>query len=498
MAFDPSFIVAGQQRAQPISFTDSLAKLGGLRLQQQQGHLNQLLIRDREQDLANQQTVREQEARTRADQEALRSGFNDPSIWELGADGVKTPNRAKLQAVVPGHLWPAVAASFQKQDEETAKTKKAMADARESQAKAQQAADDTIGAAFAGVAAAGYAPGSFAAHLDTLKANEIISPQAASMLAAKGKDPESIKGVVTEFLASSKTQRELGNTAAGHAETGRHNLVTEGQGAAGLTRQDAAQREAARHNRATEAEANARLAQSAGDKTELTAEGLDAAALMFSKTGQLPSLGMGDKTTRKAIINRAAALTPGLDLASAKADFGANSESLKGLQKQRDALGAFEATAIKNLDVFLNLAAKVPDTGSPALNQPLRHASERMFGGDTLTAYNTARRTVIPEFAKILANPGLSGQLSDSARKEIEEVVSGSATLKQTIAAAKVLKQDTENRRTSYDDQIAAIQQRIGKATAPAAAGRARVIGPNGQTGTVPAGTSLPDGWRLQ
>lgn len=207
-----------------------------------------------------------------------------------------------------------------------------------------------------------------------------------------------------------------------------------------------------------------KVKEGADDVTTLTPAGLDAAALNYAKTGMLPPLGMGDKDTRKQIINRAAAMMPGLDIASAKADFEANKGSLNAIQKQRDALGAFEETALKNLKVFTDLAAKIPDTGSPALNQPLRYANEKMFGGDTLTAYNTARRTVIPEFAKILANPGLSGQLSDSARKEVEDVVvSGNATLKQTMAAARVLMQDTKNRRDSYDDQIAGIKARIQK-----------------------------------
>lgn len=204
-----------------------------------------------------------------------------------------------------------------------------------------------------------------------------------------------------------------------------------------------------------------------GDTTDLTPAGLDAAALNYAKTGILPPLGMGDKTTRKKIINRAAEMMPALDVASAKADFGANTDALKALVKQREALGAFESTALKNLDVFIEAAKKIPDTGSPFLNKPLRALTEAGLGGADLTAYNTARRTVIPEFAKILANPGLSGQLSDSARHEIEAVVSGAATLKQTIAAANILKQDTANRRTSYDDQIAGIQARLKKGSAP-------------------------------
>jgi hypothetical protein len=200
------------------------------------------------------------------------------------------------------------------------------------------------------------------------------------------------------------------------------------------------------------------------DKTDLSPAGLDAAATMFAKTGQLPALGMGDKVTRKQIINRAAALVPGLDVASAKADYTANIKSLGGLQAQRDAIGAFENTALKNLDVFITAAEKVPDTGSPFFNRPLRALSETGLGSTELTAYRTARQTVIPEFAKLLANPGLSGQLSDSARKEVQDVVSGNATLAQTLAATKILKTDAANRRTSYDDQIVAINDRIKKA----------------------------------
>jgi hypothetical protein len=281
-----------------------------------------------------------------------------------------------------------------------------------------------------------------------------------------GKTPEQ---VVNALLAASPKQRELANSEKGTAETGRHNLVTEGSTAASQAEtgrhnliaeaaQAAGQKETARHDRALEAQATA------GDAAVplLTPEGRDLAAKQFAMTGQLIPMGMGKEASkaRAGIINRAAEMYSGLDLASQQAAYAANSALVK-LRGQREALGAFEGTALKNLDLFLSLATKVPDSGSPALNQPLRYANEKMFGGDALTAFNTARRTVVPEFAKILANPGLSGQLSDTARKEIEDVVSGNATLKQTIAAAKVLKTDAANRRTAYDDQITGLEKMI-------------------------------------
>lgn len=231
--------------------------------------------------------------------------------------------------------------------------------------------------------------------------------------------------------------------------------------------QDAAaakQTEIERHNKATET----------GGAATVTEEGIDIAARNYLKTGVMPPLGMGDKTTRQRIINRSAELGGAdADIASNKAIFGSDSASLKKLQGQRDAVGAFEGTALKNLDVFLDAAKQIPDTKSPVLNKPIRSIDEKVLGSPELTAYNVARTTVIPEFAKILSNPGLSGQLTDSARHEIENVLSGDATLAQTLAAVNVLKKDAENRRTEFDRQIEEVKGRMkggGKSGAPNAA----------------------------
>jgi len=234
-------------------------------------------------------------------------------------------------------------------------------------------------------------------------------------------------------------------------------------------RADAAAAEARRHNLATEGQAAQTHRDSQGDKTDLTPEGLDAAAMMFAKTGQLPALGNGDKTTRKAIINRAAALVPGLDVATAKADYGANNASLKGMQKQRDTISAFEQTASKNIDLFLEQAGKVVDTGSPLANTAFRLVSGKMLGSTDQAAYDAARQVAVNEIAKITNGGGLSGVLSDSARKEVSEFNPQNATLKQSVAVMRTLKRDMANRAGGLDDSIAAIQARIKKGGAGAA-----------------------------
>lgn len=213
-----------------------------------------------------------------------------------------------------------------------------------------------------------------------------------------------------------------------------------------------------------------------------TPDALDMVANQFAMTGVLPPMGMGKQGTaaRAKVINRAAELYKGLDLASQKAAYESSKKSLDAMQKQFDAISSFENTATKNLDQFLATAAKIVDTGSPLVNKPLRAFAESALGSPEMAAYNTARLTVIPEFAKILNNPNLSGQLSDSARHEIEGLMKGQATLKQTVAVATILKNDVKNRHDSLSDQIKAIQTRI--ATPPGHAAKTDTAAPGAPT----------------
>lgn len=230
--------------------------------------------------------------------------------------------------------------------------------------------------------------------------------------------------------------------------------------------------EAARHNRATEAAA----AAAANDKTSLTDAGVDMAALNYRKTGVMPPLGMGDKGTRQRIINRAAELRPAdmarieavADIAGAKQDYAANSASLNALQKSRDAIGAFEQTAQKNINVFLDTAGKVVDTGSPLANQVARKVSGALLGSPDQAAYEAARQVAINEVAKITSNPTLSGQLSDSARHEVAAFSPENATLAQTVKVMRLLQLEMQNRTTALDTELAAVRGR-GKTAAPAA-----------------------------
>ena len=192
----------------------------------------------------------------------------------------------------------------------------------------------------------------------------------------------------------------------------------------------------------------------------LTPEAQAMLAQQLATTGTMPALGMG-AGGRIAVANAAARIYPGANIGGAKADFQSNQASLVNLQKMSDGVRAFENTAIKNSNVMLNVMAKVPDSGAAWFNKPMRSVSLSGLGSADVAAFNAARRTVIPEFARILSNPTMAGQLSDDARHEIEGMVRGDYTLGQMMATIDILKQDAVNRRDSYDQQLAEVRDRI-------------------------------------
>ena len=240
--------------------------------------------------------------------------------------------------------------------------------------------------------------------------------------------------------------------------------------------------------------------------TPLTPEAVDQAAWEFAMTGVMPTFGRGPTgdNQRTIIRNRTAEMFPGISISENRASFSSNRSSLTGLQKMQDAVTAFEQTAINNAKIADEAMRATKDMGSRWLNKPVRGLLEAT-GDPNVSALRAAIATIQPEFARILANPTLAGQLTDTSRKEMQDVISGDATLAQLRSVVTVLKRDAHNRRVSLDARIGAVRGRIRTgsvdasvdAPASAPAGRKRVIGPNGESGTVPDGTSLPAGWRF-
>jgi hypothetical protein len=197
---------------------------------------------------------------------------------------------------------------------------------------------------------------------------------------------------------------------------------------------------------------------------DLTPAARDQMATMFATTGTLPNLGMGAAVAkqRAGIINRAAEMYPNVTFASNAAMFSANKKSLADIQGRLDKVSAFESASKKNLDMFVGAADKLPDTGVPWLNTPLRKLSTSGLGSTDMAVVNAARQTALREIARVTNDPNLSGQLSDSARHEVMGLSPENATINQIKDVAKILVADMNNVHTSLSEQRDAIQNRIG------------------------------------
>lgn len=207
----------------------------------------------------------------------------------------------------------------------------------------------------------------------------------------------------------------------------------------------------------------------------MTPNGLFQAAQAYIATGQMPLTARGsDPTslaTRAAVTSKVGAIAAdaGVDEPTLRALYKSNAGSLAQQQKAADAAAAFLATADKNSALLEQTLAKIPDTGSPLLNAPLRSLDQRALGSVDMAQFKTYLQSVQNEYAKILTQPTLSGQLTDSARKEAEQLVSSDATVKQIVGSLQALRAEGGNRLQSIGDQIKAIQGRMQGGASPSA-----------------------------
>lgn len=200
---------------------------------------------------------------------------------------------------------------------------------------------------------------------------------------------------------------------------------------------------------------------------------------LTQKLGRRPS----EDEINEAEASRAGAIASERTRASAEPR--ADSAALTQLTKQQAAINTFEKTAIANGKVLEKLADKVDKSGVPVIERWTRAGRQNVAGDTDVNDFNAQMSLYRAEVAKIMVNPNLTGVLSDSARNEAKEFLSGSATAPQIKSVIKLLEGDFGRREKSIDDEIKAIKTRLN--------GRGGAETPASSTET-PAATG-GDGW---
>lgn len=212
--------------------------------------------------------------------------------------------------------------------------------------------------------------------------------------------------------------------------------------------------------------------------------------------GVLANLGRGVQGARdlQAITNRMAeimAAEGGPGLVQRRAEVRADSNSLNKMTTSYDAIVAFEQTAVRNGRMLVDLANKVDQTGVPVIERWTRAGRAAVAGDPEVSQFNAQMQVYRTEAARILTNPNLTGQLTDSARHEVEHFLSGSDSAQQISAVVTLLERDFDNRKHTLEKQMDAARDRMMRgygAGAQPGGGAASALPPEGTAGTSKSG----------
>lgn len=246
--------------------------------------------------------------------------------------------------------------------------------------------------------------------------------------------------------------------------------------------------------------APATAAANANESSGLTPEAIKLLAKEAVKDkGVLANLGRGVQGAKdlRSIVNQMAEdakAAGGVGLADRRAAFAADKRSLDKIIPQFDAVEAFTKNAIAQGKVLTGLADKVDTTGIPVAERWIRAGRQSVAGDEDVSVFNAQIQLYRTEVARILTNPNLVGQLTDTARKEVEHFLGGEATAKQIKAIVKRLEADFTLRRESMEEQIDEIRGRMASDNTQGSGGDSKPKNSKyqeGQTATGPGGKKL-------
>lgn len=172
----------------------------------------------------------------------------------------------------------------------------------------------------------------------------------------------------------------------------------------------------------------------------------------FGKAGQARRDQINAAVSNKL---KASGMTPA-DLGNLRATFKAQGASINKLVPQLNAIEAYEQTAKFNGQRLLDLVGKIDNTGIPAIEGYARRA-QKAAGDPDQAEFASVLQQYQTEAARIISNPNLTGVLSDSARQELQEVISGNMSAGQ-------LKRVINRLNTEFEFRANAIRGQIGNA----------------------------------
>jgi len=211
-------------------------------------------------------------------------------------------------------------------------------------------------------------------------------------------------------------------------------------------------------------------------------------AAKYAITGVLPPMGRGaaGEVNRTAILaewSKSIHATGGTveEQTARQSALKASQGELASLQKQRGSVMTFANTAIKNFDMVDQLSQSVGRSGTPLLNNWILKGKRSIAGDVDTVKFDAVVQTAIAEYARVMSSATGGGVTSDSARKEVQEMLNTAQTPEQVTGVLKTLRQEIGNRKSSYDESINQIRSAIAGGAEPAAPSPSGLQSPSAQ-----------------
>jgi len=230
--------------------------------------------------------------------------------------------------------------------------------------------------------------------------------------------------------------------------------------------------EAVRHNKANEANARegnvvrakAVAARTGANATTLTPEAIQAEAEAYNTGKAMPT--RLDPATRLAIIQKAtdlklAAGESTADRPAKQAEFKANSQALTSIAKDLSAITPYKEMLDTNIGVAKSLAKNAIATDSRLANRSINWLRQNATDNPDVAEYLAQIHFVSTESARVLTNPRLVGQLTDSAISDMKSVISGDMPLNATIRVLDRIESDGNNRVKAMEDQHGRLMKKM-------------------------------------
>jgi hypothetical protein len=158
-----------------------------------------------------------------------------------------------------------------------------------------------------------------------------------------------------------------------------------------------------------------------------------------------------------------------LKKAASTADVMAMRSALTKLTQMKTALDTFEPVAKLNGQMLLGLIGQVDQTGTQTVLEAWMRAGKKATGDPNVQQFDMAIQNLSVESARILQNPNLVGQLTDSMRGEMQQLLPQNITKGNVERAVPMLFNEMDYRKQLIDSQVQFLNESIRAAATPGA-----------------------------